>query len=238
MTALAQARRHASIRCRCGVVGLKFPTAQPVHSYECCCVDCFDKNVWSCRAGGVPLPQGRGPHGTGTPLDLRYFPNRLVVTSGQEKLAFNRLREGSASTNMICRECKSLLCVDHPRYDTNVVLMFPEYCPLIGADPLPRPMMRVHVKDWPRDEMVSLEPLPGTWYEDGQRRVTIPWRCSSLVKYVLGSQQAARAFGTPPAPEMPGVSFQSLRDEAGAVDVLGLPEGTNSARSGASQLFT
>ena len=91
----------ASISCRCAKVTCTFSEAQPRHSVECCCVDCYDKNAYYAKAGGAePLP----PHGTGCPLQLSYFGAKISV-KGQEHLAFSKVREGADSTNAYASCC-------------------------------------------------------------------------------------------------------------------------------------
>lgn len=199
-----------SIQCRCGSVKLTFPTRQPVLGLECCCVDCYGKNLWSCRESGIPAPPGLEAHGKGKPLDLRYWPNRLQVV-GKGKLAFNKLRAGAMSTNMVASCCKTLLCVDNPFYQQNVVLTFPEFCQPCGVDgELPRPLLRVMTQDWPEREMSKLPKL--AW--DGRENDIM--------------SQVFDVFGTPP-PDGPGETFQQLVAGAtGGIEILGLPEGRNS----------
>eukprot|EP01043_Picozoa_sp_COSAG02_P031538 COSAG02_NODE_2064_length_9963_cov_5.638179_5_plen_119_part_00 len=103
----------ASISCRCAKVTCTFSEAQPRHSVECCCVDCYDKNAYYAKAGGAePLPL----HGNGCPLQLSYFGAKISV-KGQEHLAFSKVREGADSTNAYASCCSTLLFVvshSHP----------------------------------------------------------------------------------------------------------------------------
>lgn len=219
----------ASLRCRCGSVKVTFPRKAPVHKWECCCVDCFEKNLWSCRAGGVAPPPGREKHGIGKPLDLCYYPSRMLV-QGKERLAFNVLRDGAASTNMVAKCCQTLLCVDHPFYSGNVVLTFPEFLP-IEQEPLPQTRMRVHIKDWPADAYSELPPLPGMYRQGGVTKFT----CDEAKEIRSGVE---RLFRIPP-PDGPGETFRELvaahLDAGGAIVDLGLPEGSSSFRLSAGK---
>ena len=232
--ASAATGRVASVQCRCGDVQVTFSSDKPVHSWECCCVDCFDKNLWSCHAGGVPPPPGREKHGIGRPLVLCYYPSRMVV-QGKEKIRFNVLREGSTSTNMVTSCCSTLLCVDHPFYQGNVVLTCPEFLPVTGVDePLPPTPMRVHIKDWPKDEYAKLPPLPGMYREGGTVKMTCP-EAEDI------RSTAARLFGVPP-PDTPGETFHELLathlSAGGVVTNLGLKEGANSYQRSATPSST
>ena len=210
----------ASVRCRCGAVSLTFPTREPVNAFECCCVDCYDKLIWSCDKASVQPPQAFVEHGKHKPLDLRYWPNRLVV-KGEEHLSFNRLREGATSTNMVTTCCHTLLCVDHPFYQKNVVMMFPEFVPLTGAGELIEPPLRVHIADWPADEYAKLPNKPGTFRQTNGQRGGSPEAADMMAR-------VGAVFSKPP-PAGPGATFQELLAGAGGIVTnLGLPEGSHS----------
>lgn len=97
----------ATISCRCSQVTCTFSEAQPRHSIECCCVDCYDRNAFYAKAGGVEMAHA---HGTGSPLQLSYFGANIAV-KGQEHLAFSKLREGTDATNCYASCCSTLLFV-------------------------------------------------------------------------------------------------------------------------------
>lgn len=206
----------ASLRCRCGQVSISFAVDKPVHAWECCCVDCYAKNVWSCKAGNVPVPPALGEHGAGKPLDIRYYPSKMVV-SNKQRIAFNRLRDGATSTNMVTTCCKTILCVDHPAYQGNIVLMFPEFCPLIGAGELPDTPARVFIKDWPEAEYAKLPAKPGLWIEaDGTFRYDGDGE-EHLEKFM-------KLVSTPHSDAHAGETFAELLAQAGGtVENLGLP---------------
>lgn len=215
----------ASINCRCGDVSVAFTCQQPIHEIECCCVDCYDKNVWAYKAGGAALPSGvTGIHGQGKPLDLRYWPNKLAVT-GKEKLAFNKVRDDAASINMVTTCCSSLLCVEHPFYLGNAVLTFPEFCPYIGAGELPEIKTRVFTKDWPAGKYADLPPKPGFYIGPEGILYDPPGRETeaACAPFMAGFSQSHVAADTP------GETFQALLAAAGGtVESLNLPEGANS----------
>ena len=210
----------ATLSCRCGIVSIKLTDTKPKHSFECCCVDCYDKNVWSCEAGGVACPVGFGTHGVGSPLHLVYYDNKLDVQKGKDRISFNRLRAGAASTNMVASCCKTLLCVDNPAYAAKCVLIFPEFRPLEGAPPLESPAQRAHTKDWPAEAFAKLPPKAEFWFEGGEMKGDVP-----MVMEAIGKMHAEMREGA-------GETFQQLMETAGGeekVDHLGLPEGDNSA---------
>lgn len=208
----------ASIICRCSQVQVRLPTRAPMYSLECCCVDCYQKNEWSAKQGATK------------PLLLSYFANKLTIIKGRDCLAFNKLREGAASTNMVTTCCSTVLCVDHPFYQGKQILMFPEFVPLSDSDADAsefKPVARVHVKDWPAEEYIKLPPLPSLWKDPrtGERVGDGP----------NGGKEAQDAINAgkanlPPACT-PGETFQALQAAAGSAPiVLHLPELANSNR--------
>ena len=122
----------------------------------------------------------------------------LRCAEGKEQIAFNRLRDGALSTNMIAACCKTLLCVEHPRYEGQSVLLFPDFCPISGLEPLPA-ASRVHIRDWPAEAYAKLPSLPGTWREDGrlhaeteEDKVAVARNTEAVRAKMLGSGARAR----------------------------------------------
>ncbi|CAE7248682.1 unnamed protein product [Symbiodinium sp. KB8] len=185
--------------------------------------------MWSCEAGGVEYPPGYGVHGIGLPMHLVYFDNKLDVQKGRERIAFNRLRDDARSTNMIASCCKALLCVEHPGYVGQSVLLFPDFITILGAPPLLPPACRIFIKDWPADAYAKLPPKPGIWWEDGKM-----YGHSEEDKALAGKSVEGMLQAMPPSAI--GETFQQLLEAVGGkVDVLGLPEGPNSRRKKQAQ---
>jgi len=207
----------ASIQCRCGNVHVRFATTEPVWQFECLCVDCYDKNMWSCRACGVDAPSVLETHGTGKGCDLRYWPNKMTVT-GKEHLKFMRLREGARSTNMIADCCKTVLCCDNPFYKGSIFLTWPEYLPEAGVPELDPPRMRVQPQDWTEEEFAKLSPKLSL--REGYRTKEADECLNEFIKICTE---------TPVTEDMAGDSFQDLLAAAGGdIITLGLPENKNS----------
>ncbi|CAE7943199.1 unnamed protein product [Symbiodinium necroappetens] len=180
--------------------------------------------MWSCEAGGVEYPPGYGVHGTGLPMHLVYFDNQLDVQKGRERIAFNRLRDDARSTNMIASCCKALLCVEHPGYVGQSVLLFPDFITILGVPPLLPPACRIFIKDWPADAYAKLPPKPGIWWEEGKMYGHSEQHKALAGKSVEGMLQAMPLSAI-------GETFQQLLEAVGGkVEVLGLPEGPNSRR--------
>lgn len=162
-------------------------------------------------------------HGTGKPLLLSYFANKMRV-KGKQFIAFNKLRKGAASTNMVASCCGTLLVVDHPGYACRQVLMFPEFTPLADAKAV-APFCRVFVKDWQEKELAKLPKLPSEYVDHKSGEV----RTSKAVLERFAREKAAN--GKTKDATKQGVTFQDLlQEKGGKVEILGLPEAKNSFR--------
>ena len=168
----------------------------------------------------MPTPPGRYEEHLKPPL-LVYWDSKMVVEAGRELIGFMRLREGASSTNMICTRCDSVMVVDHPFYEGNSVLTFPEFITVEQAD-IPKPTIRFYVKDWPDAEVAKLEPLPGVYKEaDGGL-------AGDVQSPALAAIMAAKA--AEPAPG-PGETFNQLLAACGGeCESLDLPRGARSHR--------
>lgn len=154
-----------TISCHCRMTQLKLSTSKARACVECCCVDCFQKNHTAA-------------HGPPTPLDLLqrqraptllYFENRMTLARGQA-VAFEQLRPESPSINMVCPQCRTVLCVHHTGYQTKVVLVFPDWAAVQDYESSSSPAnLRYHIKDWSEHELARLSPLPSLWKDPSNK---------------------------------------------------------------------
>ncbi len=218
----------ASINCRCGTVSLGLNSSTPKSAFDCCCVDCFAKNKWSCEAAGVPMPAAFQEYGK-QPVHLAYFDNQLKVLKGRENLAFNKVREKTTTTNMIASCCKSILCASSSTYKGQTLLVFPDFCPLVGAD-LQEPKARTHIKDFSDAAIAALPPKPGIWIE---LKKTPPF--FEFKGDLAGAVPFMRAVGAPMKKDdaFRGESFEELLAAAGGKEKvvnLGMPQGGSNCK--------
>lgn len=195
--------------CRKNKTQILLSTRIPRVCCECCCVDCFQKNEAPILGPDTPIDlaeRKRAP-------TLLYFENCLMITQGE--VAFEKLRPGANSTNMVCTSCRSVLCVDHVSYKSNVVLVFPDWATVENYEVLP-PMIRWFTKDWTTEELKRLTPLPLIWQDkDGhsvEARKVVNIKKSRKCQTVDGSE-----------------NFQSLQ-KGKEVTLLGLTEDHRSSR--------
>jgi hypothetical protein len=110
------------LSCNCGSTAFRFPEPRPRCRIRCCCNDCWQKNLWAeWRGDAARRGRQRGA------LELAYLGVPFVAVDGAaDRVRFNRLRDGAASTNCVSTCCGTLMMVDHPCYEARSVLVFPE----------------------------------------------------------------------------------------------------------------
>jgi len=217
--------KGASITCSCGLVEVTFNTQTPCWCVECFCVDCYQKNAHFAKLCGC-VQQGTQASHTERPSLNQYFPGKMLVT-GQENLAFNRLREeGIGSRNCIASCCNSLLFVDHPAYQDEMVLLFPRFRSVSNSQPK-EPEFWTMTKDWPEDAfnqfVESSDKLRQIVYYDRRlgKMVHIPEKPNMMERMQSVLSQAKEVNKT--APEGSKSFSELLADAGNKVSVLGLP---------------
>jgi len=197
----------ASARCACGAVALRFLRRAPVMHLECGCVDCRQAHEHVASLGGPPTPF--------PPLQkLFYFANAVEPLPAEQtqRLRLTKLRADGRSVRLEATCCHSILAVDHPAYQANVVMVPGDACTLDA--PLVPPLARIYMDDWDASADGPAPPLPDGCVlptPDGGK----PWRkvMSTPVEELLGGSPAK------------GERLQSLFEWlAPSLTVLGLAE--------------
>jgi hypothetical protein len=129
----------AESRCMCGEVKLRLLRRMPVLHVHCCCSDCRQGREWICK-GGPPIKQG--------PTLAYYFENDLAWLEPHAlSLLFTvKLRENGRTTRLITKCCHSVLAIDHPYYEENVICVHADACDLVA--PRIQPLCRIFTSDW------------------------------------------------------------------------------------------
>lgn len=132
--------QSAESRCICGKVALKFLRPVPVLHVHCCCSDCRQGREWIASKGGPPLKQAV--------TLIYYFENDLaqVEPEALSLLIAIKLRENGRTTRLVTKCCYSILAIDHPYYDQNVVSVHSGACNLVA--PHIAPLSRIFTGGW------------------------------------------------------------------------------------------
>ena len=201
---------EATVDCLCGKCGVTLADGKAKIKFQCGCQDCRQALNFGHKHGGVkpdPLPE------------LLYMPADVIEVRGREYMKAYRLRDDDPSvlgmsTRVYCRECFSIIGVDHPIYEDAVFLNFPKHCDNKGdlSVPLTAYIMMI-------DYTEEIGPLPtedvplfttGRFQQELDRIFSIPVVAETFVR-----------SNVPPK----GQSFSSLISELGEIENLGLKKG-------------
>lgn len=195
---MADASPIAEARCLCGKVKLQFLRPIPVLHVHCCCSDCRQGREWLANMGGPPMQQAS--------TELYYFENDLAPLEPQAfPLLFTaKLRKNGRTTRVIAKCCHSMLAIDHPYYEKNVVCVHADACELVA--PRVEPLGRIFTRDW------------DTAY-DGEMPSTIAHLEESEAMW----KQFSNIIKTPPAGRH-GIRLQDILAQLPSTTILGLEE--------------
>ena len=107
------------ITCHCGRCCINLEIEKVYRTLICACEDCRQALEWAQKQGGVKpndLPK------------LIYVDSNIESFSGLENMRAFQLRKGSKSTRVYCKECFSILAVDHPNYNNERFMFFENHC--------------------------------------------------------------------------------------------------------------
>ena len=137
---MSDTSQSAESRCICGKVRLEFLRPSPVLHVHCCCSDCRQGREWIASKGGPPVTQAV--------TMVYYFENDLAQVDPEAlSLLFTvKLRENGRTTRLVTKCCHSILAIDHPYYDQNVVSVHSDACDLVA--PQIKPLCRIFTEGW------------------------------------------------------------------------------------------
>ena len=201
---------EARVDCLCGKCGVTLADGKAKLQFQCGCQDCRQALNYGYKHGGVkpdPLPKAY------------YMPSDVLEVRGQEYMKACRLRGDDPdvlgmSTRVYCRECYSIIGVDHPIYEDAVFLNFPKHCNNKGdlSAPLTAYVMMI-------DYTEDIGPLPT---EDVPLFTT--GRFQQELDRIFSIPAVAKTFVRSEVPPK-GKLFSSLIEELGEVEILGLAKG-------------
>ena len=107
------------ITCHCSRCCINLKIEKVYRTLICACEDCRQALEWAQKQGGVK------------PNDLPkfvYVDSNIESFSGLENMAAFQLRKGAKSTRIYCKECFSILAVDHHNYNSERFMFFENHC--------------------------------------------------------------------------------------------------------------
>lgn len=173
----------------------------------CGCEDCRQALQWGFLKGGEkpdPLPKAY------------YMRSDIIEVKGRDKMLVVMLREDGLSRRVYCKNCYSLIGIDHPDYKDNVLLIFPGHC--INNCDLTTPLScMLFMQDYSED----VGPIP-----DDKVPVFQSLRFPQELDRLMSIESAAITWRE--ATEPPdGITFAALIESLGPPLVLNLERGKN-----------
>jgi hypothetical protein len=203
---MSDASQTAESRCTCGQVKLQFLRPVPVLHVHCCCISCRQGREWVASQGGPPMKQGA--------TLVYYFQNDLAqLAPNALSLLFTvKLRENGRTTRLITKCCHSVLAIDHPFYEENVVCIHGDACDLVA--PQIKPLCRIYSRDW------------DTIYDGELPSVTASLEDSEAMRKQFSS------FIKSPVRSPQGIKLQDILAQLPSAICLGLKEDARMPTSG------
>jgi hypothetical protein len=122
-----------------------------------------------------------------------------------------KLRENGRTTRLVTKCCHSVLAIDHPYYDKNVICVHADACNLVA--PHIEPLCRIFTKDWDTGYDGNMPPITASLEESEAK-----WKeFSSFIKR--------------PASEAMGITLQNILEQLPPATNLELTEKVRSAPS-------
>jgi hypothetical protein len=202
----------ASFSCKCKQVNVTFDINMGRSRVHCCCCDCYQKHEWAASLGGPKIPDIIAKHER--PMLLEHWDGRMTVT-GKEHLTFNKLHANSLSTNCVAKCCHTVLFVDNPFYQGNVVLLFPDMIELHNAQHRDGIVGTSWIRDWPEHLQANIDMTKPCWFRGEDDQLTGIGDWPAAVTFMM-----REVFGVPPVGE--GQSFAELLEEVGRGEVENL----------------
>ena len=107
------------LSCHCGVCSLTLNDPVPRYSVLCACQDCRQALRWAAKYGG------KAPEHL---IKNVYLRSDISGATGKTHFLVTKLRADNDSVRVFCKECYSVIGVDHHAYENNVFLVMSEYC--------------------------------------------------------------------------------------------------------------
>ena len=192
------------ITCRCGKSSINLKTESVYRTLICACEDCRQALEWAHKQGGVKpndLPK------------LVYVDSDIESFSGLENMAAFQLRMGAKSTRIYCKECFSILAVDHPGYNNERFMFFENHCSTT-LDTSLKPNAVTYLDHLPED---SKEIIPSDIPQFRDLDKPDQWEEFATLLEKTASPSSVR--------EGIGIRLHNILDKTGHIEVLNLEPG-------------
>ena len=107
------------IKCNCEKCKIYLHESKIHYSVFCGCEDCRQAGEWGHSKGG-PLPEKL--------QKLIYVRSDIKEVEGKKYMHAYQLRTNARSTRIYCKECYSIIGIDHINYKDTVFMLIPQLC--------------------------------------------------------------------------------------------------------------
>ena len=107
------------IKCNCEKCKIYLHESKIHYSVFCGCEDCRQAGEWGHSKGG-PLPEKL--------QKLIYVRSDIKEVEGKKYMHAYQLRSNARSTRIYCKECYSIIGIDHINYKDTVFMLIPQLC--------------------------------------------------------------------------------------------------------------
>ena len=190
------------IKCNCEKCKIFLNENKIYYSLFCGCEDCRQAGQWGYSKGG-PLPDRL--------QKLIYVRSDIKDVEGIKYMHAYQLRNNSSSTRIYCKECYSIIGIDHINYKDIVFMLIPKLCKT-DLDLSIKPVAAIFMNDYPYKDisMISDDVLFLKDFKDEN----INNKYNALMSPLRAKYLKPR-----------GISFKQLINEVEGVTVLNLKKG-------------
>ena len=193
------------ITCHCERCSINLGVNNVYRTLICACEDCRQALEWAHKKGGEKpndLPK------------LVYVDSNIESFSGLENMGAFQLRKGSKSTRIYCRECFSILAVDHPNYNNERFMFFENHC-LTTLDTFLKPNAIMYLDHLPKG---TKEIIPNDLPQFRDLDKPEQWKKFAALLEETASPSSVK--------EGIGIRLYDILEKIGHIEVLNLEPGT------------
>ena len=131
------------IKCNCEKCKIYLHESKIHYSVFCGCEDCRQAGEWGHSKGG-PLPEKL--------QKLIYVRSDIKEVEGKKYMHAYQLRSDARSTRIYCKECYSIIGVNHINYKDTVFMLIPQLCKT-DLDLSNKPVAAIFMNDYPYKDL-------------------------------------------------------------------------------------
>ena len=190
------------IKCNCEKCKIYLHESKIHYSLFCGCEDCRQAGEWGHSKGG-PLPEKL--------QKLIYVRSDIKEVEGKKYMHAYQLRSNARSTRIYCKECYSIIGIDHINYKDTVFMLIPQLCKT-DLDLSIKQVAAIFMNDYPYKDISMIG--EGVFFMRDFKDENINHKYNTLMRPLRPEYKQPK-----------GISFIQLIKEVDGVTVLNLKQG-------------